>query len=57
MNVNMSLASQTKFDNKFSDPDLDNICSHFSVTYLVIYFLFSYVVIIKLLLRGEGVGI
>ena len=39
MNVNLGLASQTKCDDMFSDPELDHIFSHFLVTYLV-YFLF-----------------
>ena len=34
-NVNSSLASQTKCDSIFSDPELDHIFSHFSGTYLV----------------------
>ena len=38
-NVNLSLASQTKCDNMFSDPELDHIFSHFLGTYLV-YILF-----------------
>ena len=39
MNVNLSLSSQTKCDNMFSDPESDQIFSHFSGTYLV-YILF-----------------
>ena len=39
MNVNLGLASQTKCDDMFSDPELDHIFSHFLVTY-VVYFLF-----------------
>ena len=38
-NVNSSLASQTKCDNTFSNPQSDHIFSHFSGTYLV-YILF-----------------
>ena len=38
-NVNLRLASQTKCDDMFSDPELDHIFSKFSVTYLV-YILF-----------------
>ena len=34
-NVNLSLASQKKFDNMFSDPKSDHIFSHLSGTYLV----------------------
>ena len=56
-NVNMSLASQTKCDNMFFDTESDHIFSHFPVTYLVYIFFLSYVVIIHLLWRGEGVGI
>ena len=35
MNVNMSLASQTKCDNMFLDPKSDHVFSHFLVTYMV----------------------
>ena len=38
-NVNLSLASQTKCDDMFSDLELDHIFSHFLGTYLV-YILF-----------------
>ena len=38
-NVNLGLASQTKCDDMFSDPESDHIFSHFLVTYLV-YILF-----------------
>ena len=38
-NANSSLASQTKCDNVFSDPESDHIFSHFLGTYLV-YILF-----------------
>ena len=38
-NVNLSLESQMKCDDIFSDPDFDHIFSKFSVTYLV-YILF-----------------
>ena len=38
-NVNLSLASQMKCDNMFSDPGSDHICSNFSVTHLL-YILF-----------------
>ena len=56
-NVNLSLASQNKCDNMFSDPESDNIFSHFLGTYLVYIFFFSYVVIIHLLRKGEGIRI
>ena len=39
LNLNSSLASQTKRDNIFSDPESDHIFSHLSGTYLV-YILF-----------------
>ena len=38
-NVNSSLASQTKCDNMFSDPESDHTFSHFSGT-LLVYILF-----------------
>ena len=38
-NINLSLESQMKCDDIFSDPDSDHIFSKFSVTYLV-YILF-----------------
>ena len=34
-NVNMSLASQTKHENMFTDTKSDNIFLHFSVNFLV----------------------
>ena len=37
-NVNLSLVSQTKYDNMFSGPELDHISSHFSVMYLIYIF-------------------
>ena len=37
--VNSSIASQTKCDDMFSDPESDHIFSHFSGTYMV-YILF-----------------
>ena len=39
MKVNLSLGSQAKCDNTFSDPESDHIYSHFLGTYLV-YILF-----------------
>ena len=39
LNINSSLASQTKCDNMLSDPESDHIFSHFLGTYLV-YILF-----------------
>ena len=51
-NVNLSLASQTKCNNMFSDPKSDHIFPHFLGTYLVYIFFFSYVEIIHLLRRG-----
>ena len=38
LNINSSLASQNKCENMFSDPELDNIFSHLSGTYLVYIF-------------------
>ena len=56
-NVNMSLESQMKCDNILSDPKSDHISSHFSVTYLVYIYFFSYMIITHLIWRGQGVGI
>ena len=55
--VNISLASQMKCDKMFSDPKSDHIFSHFSVTFLVYIFFFSYVVIHHLFRIRGGVGI
>ena len=53
-----SLASQTKCDNMFSDPDLDHIFSHFyRVRTWFIFCFFLYMIVIHLLRRGQGVGI
>ena len=56
----MSLASQVKCDNLFSDTGVGSYIFTFLFSQLrtwFIYFFFSYVVIIHLLRRGEGVGI
>ena len=55
--VNLSLAYQTRCDDMFSDPESDNILSHFFVTYLIIFCFFLYVILIYLPKRGEDVGI
>ena len=55
--VNSSLASQTKCDEMFSDPESDHIFSHFWVRTWFIFCFLLYVVTIHLLQRGEGVGI
>ena len=57
LNVNLSLESQTKCDNMFSDPESYNLFSYFQLRTWFIYFFLSYVVIIHLLKRREGVVI
>ena len=49
----MSLESQTKCGNMFSDPKLDNIFSHFQLSNWFIFLILSNVVSIHLMLRGE----
>ena len=56
-NVNLSLAYQTKCDNMFSYPESDHIFHISRVRTWFIFCVFSYVAIIHLLRRGEGVGI
>ena len=59
-NENLSLVSQKKCDNVFSDPGVRSYILTFlfyQLGNLYICFFFLYVVIISLIQRGEGAGI